>query len=298
VRKLRIGTRGSRLALIQAEIVAGALRSSGAEVEIVEVVTEGDRRAPDVSIGEGVFVAALERELAGGTVDLAVHSAKDVPLKVHPELLIGAYPERADPRDALITRDGGSSLAALAAGAVVGTDSPRRGGFVLRRRPDLVHRPLHGNVDTRLHKLDRGEADALVLAAAGLDRLGAGGRIDERLDPAVVTPAPGQGALAIQCRLEDAEVRQALTAFDQPDVRLAVATERRVLEGTGGTCRSPVGALATVTGGQLRLLAAAAAPDGSAHHLVELVGEASEEEGARLAELAANELLRHVALPA
>jgi hydroxymethylbilane synthase len=268
------------------------------EVEIVEVLTEGDRRAPDVSIGEGIFVAALERELAAGAVDLAVHSAKDVPLKVHPELVIGAYPQRADPRDALITRDGGSNLAALAPGAVVGTDSPRRGGFVLRRRPDLVHRPLHGNVDTRLRKLDRCEADALVLAAAGLDRLGAGGRIDERLDPVVVTPAPGQGALAIQCRLEDGEARQALAALDQPDVRLAVATERRVLEGTGGTCRSPVGALATVTGDRLRLLAAAAAPDGSAHHLVELVGEATEEESARLAELAAHELLQRVALPA
>lgn len=297
MRKLRIGTRGSRLALIQAEMVASAIRSSGVDVELVEVLTEGDLREPGLSLGEGVFVAALERQLAGGAVDLAVHSAKDVPLEVHPALVIGAFPERADPRDVLITRDGGSNLSALAAGAVVGTDSPRRAGFVLRRRPDLVHRPLHGNVDTRLRKLDRGEADALILAAAGLDRLGAGERIDERLDPALVTPAPGQGALAIQCRLEDMEVRQLLAGLDRPEVRLAVATERRVLEGTGGTCRSPVGALATVAGDRLRLLAAAAAPDGSAHHLVELVGRANEEAGARLAELAAHELLQRVALP-
>jgi hydroxymethylbilane synthase len=265
---------------------------------VVEVVTEGDLRPVGMSAGEGVFVAALERELARGAIDLAVHSAKDVPLKLHPELAIGAYPERADPRDVLVTRGGRSGLADLAAGSVVGTDSPRRGAFLLHRRPDLVHNPLGGNVDTRLRKLDEGQVDALILASAGLERLGAAGRVDECLDPRVMTPAPGQGALAIQCRIADGETREMLAGFDRPELRLAVETERRVLAATGGTCRSPVGALATVTGERLRLLAAAAALDGSAHHVVELEGEATAEGGSRLAAAAAGELLRRVALPA
>ena len=203
MRTLRLGTRGSRLALVQCELVAARLRSLGARVELVEIVTEGDLRPAGLSAGEGVFVAALEQRLADGCVDLALHSAKDVPLRLHPELVIGAYPERADARDVLVTRSGGGGLESLAPGSVVGTDSPRRAGFVLSRRPDLSHRPLDGNVDTRLRKLDRGEADALVLAAAGLERLGATNRIDQRFDAALVPPAPGQGALAVQCRADD-----------------------------------------------------------------------------------------------
>lgn len=296
--RLRLGTRGSRLALIQSELVATQLRSLGEEVELVPVQTEGDMRDPGTTPGEGVFVAALERALASFRVDLAVHSAKDVPLRQRAGLVIAAYPERADPRDALVTRAGGASLDTLPAGSVVGTDSPRRAGFMLHRRPDLAHRPLHGNVDTRLGKLDRDEVDALVLAAAGLDRLGAGGRADERLDPVRVAPAPGQGALAVQCREDDGELRRVLAGLDRPDIRLAVGTERRVLEATGGTCRSPVGALATMEGGSLRLLAAAAAPDGTSHHVVQLEREATEASSARLAEQAAAELMRHVALPA
>jgi hydroxymethylbilane synthase len=292
-----VGTRGSRLALIQSELVAARLRALGVQVELVEVVTEGDLRPAGMSAGEGVFVAALEGQLAAGHVDLAVHSAKDVPLRLHPDLVIGAYPERADARDVLVTRSGRDSLKSLAPGSVVGTDSPRRAGFVLSRRPDLVHHPLHGNVDTRLRKLDRGEADGLVLAAAGLERLGSANRIDERFDATVVPPAPGQGALAVQCRAGDAELRVLLGRTDDPEVRLAVATERWVLEATGGTCRSPVGALATVSRGRLRLLAGAAAPDGTARHVVQLESGATEEAAARLAEQAAAELLRHVALP-
>ncbi|MDQ6743179.1 MAG: hydroxymethylbilane synthase [Candidatus Dormibacteraeota bacterium] len=297
MRRLRLGTRASRLALIQSELVAARLRSLGADVELVEVVTEGDLRPGGMSAGEGVFVAALEQQLAEGHVDLAVHSAKDVPLRLHPDLLIGAYPERADARDVLVTRSGGGSLESLASGSVVGTDSPRRAGFVLNLRPDLRHRPLHGNVDTRLRKLDGGEADALVLAAAGLERLGSTARIDARLDAALVPPAPGQGALAVQCRAADSKVRELLARIDRADVRLAVNAERWVLEATGGTCRSPVGALAAVSDGRLRLLAGAAAPDGSARHTVALESAATEEAGARLAGQAAAELLRHVALP-
>jgi hydroxymethylbilane synthase len=297
VRTLRLGTRGSRLALIQCELVAARLRSLGAEVELVRIVTEGDLRPAGLSAGEGVFVAALEEQLAAGHVDLALHSAKDVPLRLHPDLVVGAYPERADPRDVLVTRSGGCRLWKLPTGSVVGTDSPRRAGFVLSRRPDLRHRPLDGNVDTRLRKLDRGEADALVLAAAGLERLGATNRIDHRLDATLVPPAPGQGALAVQCRSEDFELRALLARIDRPDIRLAVTAERRVLEATGGTCRSPVGALATMPAGRLRLLAGAAASDGSARHVVLLQSEATEEAAGRLAERAAGHLLRYVALP-
>jgi hydroxymethylbilane synthase len=298
MRRLRLGTRGSRLALIQCELVAASLRSLGAELELVEVVTDGDLRPSGLSAGEGVFVAALESQLAAGQVDLAVHSAKDVPLRLHPDLVIAAYPQRADARDVLVTRSGDGRLESLAAGSVVGTDSPRRAGFVLSHRPDLNHRPLHGNVDTRLRKLDGGEADALVLAAAGLERLGAVDRIDERFDAALVPPAPGQGALAVQCRADDSELLAVLARIDRPEIRLAVAAERQVLEATGGTCRSPVGALATVSDGWLRLLAGAAAPDGSARHVVELRSEATEQAGADLARRAAAELLGHVALPA
>jgi hydroxymethylbilane synthase len=298
VRKLRLGTRGSRLALIQSGLVAASLRGLGAEVELVEVVTEGDLRPAGMAAGEGVFVAALERQLLAGEVDLAVHSAKDVPLRIGEGLVIGSYPERADPRDVLVTRDGGGSLESLPNGAIVGTDSPRRAGFVLSRRPDLTHRPLHGNVDTRLRKLDGGEADALILAAAGLERMGVAHRIDERLDASLLPPAPGQGALAAQCRAADEELVELLARIDRPDVRLAVAAERQVLEATGGTCRSPVGALARVLESRLHLLAGAAAPDGSARYIVELESEATGEAAARLAAEAASELMSRVALPA
>lgn len=297
MRTLRLGTRGSRLALIQSGLVAARLRELAVEVELIEVVTEGDLRPAGLSAGEGVFVAALEDRLAAGHVDLAVHSAKDVPLQQHPDLVIGAFPERADPRDVLVARRPGTDLAGLTPGSVVGTDSPRRAGFLLSRRPDVRHRALHGNVDTRLRKLADGEVDALVLAAAGLDRLGAADRVDERFDASVLPPAPGQGALAVQCRSEDADIRELLRSLDQPEIRMAVMAERRVLEATGGTCRSPVGALATVSGRAIRLLAGAAAPDGSAQHILQLEAEATEAACLRLAEQAAAELLDHVALP-
>jgi hydroxymethylbilane synthase len=293
-RSLRLGTRGSRLARIQSEVVARLLRERGWTVELVEVVTAGDVRTPDTPFGEGVFVTAIESALAGGEVDLAVHSAKDVPLEQRAELAIGAYPLRADPRDALV----GGRLDDLAEGAVVGTDSPRRAGFVLRLRPGLRHAPCFGNVDTRLRKLDGGEADALVLACAGLDRLGAGARVAERLDPRSVAPAPGQGALAVQCRRGDAEVGEALAAIDDAEVRLAVESERIVLEATGGTCRSPVGALAVVAGGRVRLLAAAVSPGGEDFELVETEVAAEPGAAADAARRAGLRLMEKVRLPA
>jgi hydroxymethylbilane synthase len=216
-----------------------------------------------MSPGEGVFVAAIASALLKGEVDIAVHSAKDVPLDEEPDLVIAAYSERADPRDVLITKGGRASLESLAEGAVVGTDSPRRTGFLLAARPDLKVIPLHGNVETRLQRMDDGGADAIVLAAAGIDRLRRHERIDERLDPEVVAPAPGQGALAVQVRRTDARLVELVSGIDDADIRLAVEAEREVLRATGGTCRAPVGALALVKKDAFTLLAAGVNSDGT-----------------------------------
>jgi hydroxymethylbilane synthase len=292
--KIRLGTRGSRLALVQSELFARRLREAGHEVELVPIVTEGDVRPVDMSIGEGVFVAAIARALAAGEIDIAVHSAKDIPIEDYPELMIAAYPERADPRDALITRAGHQSLDTLHAGATVGTDSPRRTGFVLAARPDLKVVPLHGNVETRLRRMDAGEVDALVLAAAGIDRLGRGERIDQRLDPDVIAPAPAQGALAVQSRRSDADLLRVLTTYDVPSIRLAVETEREVLRATGGTCRAPVGALAGFDGDSFTLLVAGVNSDGSGKR-VEHIGGASSH-ARELAAGAGRRLVAEVAL--
>jgi hydroxymethylbilane synthase len=243
--------------------VAERLRSAGHEVELVAIVTEGDVRPIEMSPGEGVFVAAIARALLSEEIDIAVHSAKDVPLEEDPGLLIAAYPERADPRDALITRRGADSLESLPRGAIVGTDSPRRAGFLLAARPDLKVIPLHGNVETRLRRLDDGAADAIVLAAAGIDRLGMRARIDVTFEPDVLAPAPGQGALAVQVRRRDARLMELVSAIDDGDVRLAVEAEREVLRATGGTCRAPVGALASINGDEFVLLAGGVNSDGS-----------------------------------
>ncbi len=265
-REILIGTRGSGLALAQARLVAGALESAGWIGRLVIVQTEGDRRAPDTAWGEGAFVAAIERALLAGEVDLAVHSAKDVPTGEDARLQIGAFLPRADPRDVLVVRADSRNrrLDDLPAGSRVGTDSPRRVGFVLARRPDLVVHPLHGNVDTRLRRLDEGETDALVLAAAGLDRLGRGDRVAERLDLDVVLPAPGQGAIAIQIRRDDARLAALTSAIDHGPTRLAVEAERAFLEASGGGCRAPIGALGTIEGDELVLVGGYVRPDGSA----------------------------------
>ncbi|MHB8587394.1 MAG: hydroxymethylbilane synthase [Candidatus Dormibacteraceae bacterium] len=291
---IRLGTRGSKLALIQSELIAKRLRAAGHAVQLVPIVTEGDVRPIDLSPGEGVFVAAIARALLAEEIDIAVHSAKDVPLKEDPGLAIAAYPERADPRDALITRHGGASLQSLAFGAIVGTDSPRRAGFVLAARPDLRVIPLHGNVETRLRRLDEGAADALVLAAAGIDRLGRQARIDERLEPDVVAPAPGQGALAVQVRRSDARLVALVSAIDDQDIRVAVEAEREVLRATGGTCRAPVGALASVSGDAFALLAGGVNSDGSGK-LVERLG-GGRTEASNLAGRLGRRLLAEVAL--
>ncbi|HSO30508.1 MAG TPA: hydroxymethylbilane synthase [Candidatus Sulfomarinibacteraceae bacterium] len=256
--RLRLGTRGSALAIAQSSTVADALRAHGVEVELVTVRTVGDDRPPDTAWGEGAFVGALEAALLEGTVDLAVHSAKDVPTTEHPRLTIGAYPLRADPRDALVGREPGMTLDRLPRGARVGTDSPRRTAFLRAIRPDLTVHPLHGNVDTRLRRLDEGSTDALVLAVAGLTRLGRADRIGQVLDVEMVPPAPGQGALAIQCRAGDNATRAWLARLDDPATRSAVETEREFLRATGGGCRAPIGALGRIEGDEVVLHGATA----------------------------------------
>jgi hydroxymethylbilane synthase len=297
---LRLGTRGSTLARVQAEWVASALRTAGVEVELVTVVTEGDVRPPDTAWGEGAFVGAIEQALLVGRVDLAVHSAKDVPIEPEEELIVAAFTSRADPRDAMVLPAGTAAMALsdLPSGTVVGTDSPRRTGFLLAARPDLRVVPLHGNVDTRLRRLGEGRArggavDALVLAVAGLTRLGLDDRISLVLDPETVTPAPGQGALALQVRRADARTRELVAALDDAETRLTVATERRLLEAMGGGCRAPVGALARVDDGRVELLAAAVEPDGTGYRRVTLADDraaALEMAGRAAAELSAGAL--------
>ena len=276
-REIVIGTRGSRLALAQAALVVQAFERAGRPCRISIIETAGDRQAPDTAWGEGAFVAAIERALLGGQVDVAVHSAKDVPTDEDPRLRIGAYLPRADPRDALVVRMDapGRRLDDLPPGSRVGTDSPRRTGFLLARRPDLAVHPLHGNVDTRLRRLDEGETDALVLACAGLDRLGLGSRIAERIEPDVVPPAPGQGAIAVQIRLDDRHLLEAVAAIDDSGTRLAVEAERAFLSAFGGGCRAPIGALGTVAGDELTLLGGIASPDGSSTGLERRRGPAA-----------------------
>lgn len=273
--QIAIGSRGSPLALAQARLVAEALARAGRSTRIVVVETEGDRRAPDTAWGEGAFVAAIEDALLSGSVDVAVHSAKDIPTDEDPRLHIGAYLPRADPRDALVLAEAAERrrLDQLPRSSRVGTDSPRRTAFLRARRPDLVIHPLHGNVDSRLRRLDRGETDALVLACAGLDRLGLADRIAERLSPAVVPPAPGQGAIAIQVRGGDQRMLENVSLIDDRRTRIAVEAERSFLRASGGGCRAPIGALASIDGEELDLLGGWGDPEGSSVEIAHRRGE-------------------------
>ncbi len=266
VPEIAIGSRGSELALAQARLVVEAFAEAGHPGRIVIIETDGDRRPPDTAWGEGAFVAAIERALLDRRVDVAVHSAKDLPTSEDPKLRIGAYLPRADPRDALVVRAGAAEhgIDDLPFGSRLGTDSPRRTGFLLARRPDLVVHPLHGNVDTRLRRLDDGETDALLLACAGLDRLERDDRIAQRIPPEIVPPAPGQGAIAVQIRRDDPRMIALAAAVDHGPTRVAVEAERAFLAASGGGCRSPIGALAEFQNGEFVLLGGYARPDGSA----------------------------------
>jgi hydroxymethylbilane synthase len=280
--KLRIGTRRSRLALAQADEVAGALRRTGVETEIVPMITSGDRGADpssDQAGLKGLFVAEIVRALLEGEVDLAVHSAKDLPAEDDPGLTIAAVPERASALDVLVTRDG-----ELAAGSRVGTSSVRRQAQVFRWRPDVLVKDLRGNVDTRLRKLADGEVEALVLAAAGLLRLGVVPEHAAPMSLAEMVPAPGQGCLAVQARSGDGATRDAVAALDHEPSRDALVAERLLMRALGGGCALPLGAFAERTGSGMRMVAIVLSPDGGRFARAE-VDAPTPEEVAELARL-------------
>jgi hydroxymethylbilane synthase len=265
--RLVLATRRSALALAQARAFARDLVSywPGLVIEELQLVTTGDKitNMPLTEVGgKGLFTKEIEEALDRGQAHFAVHSFKDVPAEIAPQFAIACVPRRADPRDVLVTRSG-LGLAALPAAARVGTSSLRRAMQLALARPDLVMVPLRGNVDTRLRKLDAGEFDAIVLASAGLLRLGLSARATEALDPTLVVPAPGQGALAIECRAEDEETRAALAPLSDPDTEVAVACERGVMLAVTGNCTVPFGAHARRDDETLRLEAILAGATGA-----------------------------------
>jgi hydroxymethylbilane synthase len=244
---LRIGTRGSVLAMAQSSTVAEALEHAGYATELVRVSTPGDRSmAPIAELGVGVFTSALREALAHGEVDVAVHSYKDLPTAPDPRLSLAAVPPREDPRDALVARDG-LTLGELPPGSVVGTGSPRRASQLRALGLGLVVRGIRGNVDTRVRKVTDGELDAVVLARAGLARVGRLEVVTESLDPLQMLPAPAQGALAVECRVDDVDTEHLLqSVLDDQASRAAVAAERAMLAALEAGCSAPVGALAEV----------------------------------------------------
>ncbi len=288
---VHLATRQSSLAIAQAESVADGLRARWPDLNVVlvPVATEGDRRR-DVSTGEiggkGVFTAAVQQAVLDGRADVAVHSAKDLPAAQVPGLVLAAAPRRADPRDALATCEPLGGLDELPLGAVVGTGSPRRVALLRWLRPDLEVVPLRGNVETRLHKARGGELDAVVLALAGLQRLGiAAGERDGGLDwvvpldPEVFVPAPGQGALAVEARADDTRTIGLLSALTDRPSRVALRGERAFLARLGGSCTLPAGALLSEGEGRLEIQGFLAAPDGKGMVRERLAGPLDDPEG-------------------
>jgi len=289
-RRIVIATRESKLALWQAQHIRSRLAGlyPQIELEILGLTTEGDRRL-DASLakigGKGLFIKELEEALAAGRADLAVHSVKDVPVQLPPGLALAAIAEREDPRDAFVSNRY-STLVALPAGARVGTSSLRRECQLRARHPHLAVEPLRGNVPTRLRKLDEGGYDAIILAAAGLKRLGLGERITVLLDPEESLPAPGQGAIGLECRAGRSDLVELLAPLNHRETALCVAAERALARALAGSCNVPLGAFAQVTGERLRLRAFVGRPDGSRMVSGERSGPAVEAEalGAALAE--------------
>jgi len=266
---LRLGTRGSPLALAQARMVRQALAAAhcfDAEQIAIEVIrTSGDRiqdrPLADVG-GKGLFTKEIEEALAAGAIDLAVHSSKDMPTVLPSGLVLSAFMEREDPRDVFISRKA-KSIADLPRGATLGTASLRRQAMVKRRRPDLTVVPLRGNVETRLRKLDEGAADATLLALAGLKRLGLADAATAVLDVNEFLPAVGQGAIGIETRANDSRTRELLSAINHLDTFNALAAERAFLAVLDGSCRTPIGGHATISGGRLCFRGMVVKPDGS-----------------------------------
>ncbi len=266
---LRLGTRRSTLALAQATQVADRLGELGHQVDLVPITTLGDRSAHALTTigGTGVFAAAIRRALLDGEIDLAVHSLKDLPTTPEPGLVVAATPAREDPRDVLVARDG-LTLGELPAGSVVGTGSPRRAAQLAALGLGLEVVPVRGNVDTRLELVRSGAVDGVVLARAGLARIDRLADVTETLDPLQMLPAPGQGALAVECRADRDDVRAAVAPLEDDDTRVCVTAERALLAALEAGCTAPVGALAEVvegeSGPELSLRAFAGSPDGSA----------------------------------
>ena len=281
--RLVVGSRQSGLAMWQTEHVIERLRRAWPDIvlEIRTYLTEGDGNLdaalPEIG-GTGVFTTRLEQALAAEEIDLAVHSLKDLPVDTGREFTIGAVTSRTDPRDCVVARKVWT-LATLPRGAVVGTSSLRRQGQLLARRPDLVVRPMRGNVDTRVRKVLDGEYDAALLAAAGVTRLGLAAHVTDWIPVEAMLPAPGQGALAVQCRTGDTDTLRRLAAIDEPEVRAAVEAERAFLQHLGGGCSAPIAAYAHVEKGRLRMTGVVASPDG--RRVVRVEGEA--EDGRALA---------------
>jgi hydroxymethylbilane synthase len=296
---IRVGTRGSALAMWQARYVAARLGTIAPQfpVELVEITSTGDR-VTDVPLsaveGTGFFTATLERALVERQVDVAVHSYKDLPVDHHPALVVAAVPPRGPVEDVLCARPG-NTLASLPPGARIGTCSARRSAQLRALRPDLEIHPLRGNVPTRVGRVTSGELDAIVLARAGLSRLGLDAHVSEVFPLELMLPAPAQGALAVQCRAEDEELRRVLAALDDAATRRAVEAERTVLHVLGGGCSVPVGAAAFNADGGVRLIAAVFALDEPRAVRVEVRGAdaaaAGETAARRLLELGAGALL-------
>ncbi len=264
---LRVGTRESPLALAQTEEALARLRPLHSEItfEIVQIRTQGDEGYREdlgtAADGKRAFTKRIEEALLDDQVDFAVHSLKDVPSEIDSRLRLGAVPARADPRDVLVAIDG-VSLQRMPEGTKVGTSSLRRRAQLLAEWPKLEIVELHGNLGTRLRKLDTKQFDAVVVAAAGLNRLGLGDRRPQPLPPEILTPAPGQGALALECRAADADVQSILRSVEDPAARAEVDAERALSARLGGGCNVPFGALATSAEGSLALRAVVASPDG------------------------------------
>lgn len=291
--RLVIATRASRLALWQAEFVRGRLQAlyPACSVELLTLTTRGDQildRTLSKVGGKGLFVKELETALLDGRADLAVHSLKDVPVDLQAPFELCAVLERADPRDAFVSNDY-TTLAELPAGSVVGTSSLRRESQLRARYPNLRVQPLRGNLDTRLAKLDRGEYAAIILAAAGLDRLALGHRIRSLLEPADSLPAAGQGALGIEIRGDRADLRRWLAPLVHADTAACSLAERAVSRALGGSCQVPLAAYARVQGDQLVLHALVASPDGN--RIVRAEGQGPVAQAEDIGEAAARQLL-------
>lgn len=297
--RIRIGSRGSALALWQAEHVKARLAEAGHEVEIVVITTTGDRvldRRLESVGGKGAFLKEIEEALLARDVDLAVHSLKDVPTALPGGLRLCAFLERADARDALLSSSG-RRLAELPQASRIGTTSLRRQAQLRALRPDLVLEDLRGNVDTRIRRLREGRFDAILLAMAGLTRLGRASEVTEALDPATMVPAPGQGAIALECREADAPVAGAVAPLHHPETARAVSAERAFLAALGGGCNVPLGAHATTLPEGLYLRAVVARVDGRRMVRSEARGQDPEAVGRSAAESALSQGARELLGP-